>query len=42
MERKIPLHQTDTSNWLTKNEKADRVNTGSIYAFAQEGDKFAT
>jgi hypothetical protein len=34
--RKIPLHQAATVNWLTKNEKADRVNV------AQEGKKFAT
>ena len=30
MERKISLHQTDSSNWLTKNERADRVKIGSI------------
>jgi len=30
MARKIPLRQTVTANWLTKNEKADRVKIGSI------------
>src|SRR6266852_2275642 len=37
-ERKIPLHQTDTSTWLTKNEKADRVNTGSTSVGRQVRD----